>query len=112
MVSWSPGGVWAFVRVYELSGALRYTSFDPEQLEFDSDDWHGIARGQWLLPADAALERGDYQLWLCAVETLRRDDATQATTQHALDSDAIEGRLGWLSGAVVGRCQSRDLHIR
>lgn len=100
---WTPGGLPAYVEVRDAGGDIVWQRFDPFA---EAPDFDAMAPGGATLP-DAAIAEGSVVV-VCAVEAMGRDELAAAPQHVTIDVD-LEGRLGWLSGMVVGRCTSLAL---
>ncbi len=109
-VRWTPAGMPALVQLLRGQEPI-YASFDGARVDLDSEDWRALAPADaWPLPPEALAEAD--RVRVCGVEVRRRDDFAGADPQHLGQDDALEGRLGWLSGAIVGRCRAIETVVR
>jgi hypothetical protein len=107
-LAWSPAGLHALVEVWNDAGERTASTVDWSDPAIDSERWRAIPQGGELA-LDAFPAPGAYVLRLCAVELARRDDAPGPAPQHAVDAFGAE--LGWLSGALAGRCTTLDIAV-
>jgi hypothetical protein len=107
-LGWSPAGLHALVEVWNAEGERTASTLDWSSPAIDADTWRAMPN-DGAVELDALPVPGDYRVRLCAVEVVRRDDAPGPGTQHAVGGFGED--LGWLSGAVAGRCTVLELSV-